>query len=117
MKNIKWLVLAISVLAVAALACGSGGGGGGGGRSGSASLTVVNNSSTDIWYVYISPSDEETWGDDWLGSKVISAGESYTITGIQPGTYDLLAEDSDHNELATEMEVEIDGEVTWTLSD
>ncbi len=115
MKNLKWLVLAISILAIAALACSTTGGGGGGRES--VSLTVVNNSSVDIWYVYISPSDQETWGDDWLGDHVIEAGESYTITGIQPGTYDLMAEDSDHNEIATEMDVEMDGPITWTLSD
>ena len=121
MKNIKWLVLAISVLAIAALACGGGGSSGDGDStsigSGSASLTVINNSSQDVWYLYISPSSEGSWGDDTLGSQVISAGETYTITGIEPGTYDLKADDSDNNELASERNVEIDGNVTWTLTD
>lgn len=89
----------------------------GGGGDGSASVEVVNNSSVDVWYVYISPSTSNEWGDDWLGSEVVSAGERYTITGIDPGTYDLKAEDADHNTLATEMGVEIDGAITWTLSD
>lgn len=137
MRHIKWFSLAMGVLMIAVLACG-------GGRATpttapsqptavpqpteahptatpeaeeTGSLEIINNSSIDVWYVYISPSDSDEWGEDWLGSDTILAGESYTITGIEPGTYDLKAEDSEHNTLVTEMGVEIEGEMTWTLTD
>ncbi len=142
MKHIKWWSLALVTLIIATLACG-----GGGRtpttvpptsvpptsapptpqptqvrptatpEEETGFLEIINNSSVDIYYVYISPSDSDEWGEDWLGDDIVPAGERYTITGIPFGTYDLRADDADGNELVTEMGVEIDGEMTWTLSD
>ena len=39
-------------------------------------LTVRNYTDSSVWYVYISPSTSDSWGDDWLGDSVIIAGES-----------------------------------------
>ncbi len=83
---------------------------------GDLSLEIVNNSGQDIWFAYVSPSSSSEWGSDQLGANIIPNGESFTITGIAPGTYDLKAEDSSHNVIATEMGVDIQEDMTWTIS-
>ena len=81
-----------------------------------ASLEIINQSGQEIWYVFISLSDAEEWGDDWLGGDIIPDGESYILTGIAEGIYDVLAEDADENAIETLWEVEITGENTWTVT-
>jgi hypothetical protein len=87
-----------------------------GGGGSTASLTVVNNSGQAIWYLYISPTTNSSWGDDQLGVNTIPAGSSYTFTGLTPGSYDLKAEDSAHNALKTWMGVSLTGSTTWTIT-
>jgi hypothetical protein len=82
---------------------------------GSATLTVINNTDTAVWYVYISPSTSSEWGDDLLGSSTIQPGDSYTFN-VTEGTYDLKAEDENHNVMATRFEEYISGDLEWTLS-
>lgn len=62
--------------------------------TGVASLRVVNNSGTTIYYLYVSPSSSELWGNDQLGSSVISSGSSFTVNNIPAGTYDFRATNS-----------------------
>ncbi len=81
---------------------------------GSATLTVVNNTGTEIWYVYISPSTSDSWGDDWLGNATIPPGDSYVFQ-LSAGTYDLKAEDKDHNVMATRFGEQISGDTEWEL--
>jgi hypothetical protein len=116
-SNLKWMAVCVLALAlvIPALACGSSSGGGSTGSG--PSLTLVNNSSSTVCYVYISPTTEDTWGDDQLGSTETISSGSQRVFNVSSGTYDLLAEDCDGNELATRWEVEISGPITWTLSD
>ncbi|MDY6874988.1 MAG: hypothetical protein SWK90_02120 [Chloroflexota bacterium] len=79
-----------------------------------ATLTVYNYTDTSIWYIYISPSTSDTWGDDWLGSDVIPADESYTFE-LTAGTFDVKAEDENHNVMATRFDEYISDDVEWTL--
>lgn len=79
-----------------------------------ATLTVINDTDTEIWYVYISPTSSDSWGDDWLGGAVIVPGESYTFE-LTEGTYDLRADDKDHNEMASRYEEYISGDMEWRL--
>ncbi len=87
------------------------------GKAGTHVVTVENDSSTDVCYVYISPSTSENWGDDWLGQKESIKSGSSRHFFVSPGTYDLLAIDCDGNDLAQETGVEVDSDITWTLSD
>jgi hypothetical protein len=44
-------------------------------------FTVYNGMTQSIEYVNISPPDDTTWGDDWLGaSEVIGTGDSRTFS-------------------------------------
>jgi hypothetical protein len=84
------------------------------GATGSASLEVVNNGSTSVCYVYISPTTSDSWGNDWLGSDTIAAGSSYVFY-MDAGSYDLMATDCSGNTLDQQMGVDISGSMTWTI--
>jgi hypothetical protein len=80
-------------------------------------LQVINDSSFTVCYVYISLNTSEEWGNDWLESNTIDPGEDY-IFEVEPGVYDLRADDCDNATLATEQGVDLTTEdKSWTLSD
>ena len=70
----------------------------GGGSSmshGSAPVTIYNDlGDWTVYYVYCSSSSSSSWGDDWLGSEVITPGDDFTFS-VSPGTYDIKLEDED----------------------
>ncbi|MDY7080119.1 MAG: hypothetical protein SXV54_24830 [Chloroflexota bacterium] len=80
-----------------------------------ATLEIINDSGADIWYVYLSPSSSDEWGDDQLGDTVIAAGESFTLTDIPFGTYDVKADGAGSNVIELWLDVEFDGPMTWTI--
>jgi hypothetical protein len=109
------VILALVFLVVAVLAC-DGGGDGGGGEETSA-LTIFNDSSETICFVYISPSDSDEWGEDVLGDgNLIEPGDTYTFDVIV-GTYDLMAENCDGDLLDIQEGVDLSEPQEWTFSD
>ena len=86
---------------------------------GAGSLTIVNNTTdVTVCYVYVSPSTTEAWGNDQLGQdNRVEPGQSFTITGIPEGKYDLRANDCDNSEITVQSNVRITAEGhTWTLA-
>jgi hypothetical protein len=81
------------------------------------SLDVVNDSTTPVCYVYISPTKSDEWGPDQLGEEnMIDGGASFTLTDIPAGTYDLKAEDCSGNLLGILYDADInEGQYTWTI--
>ncbi|HEX2568867.1 MAG TPA: hypothetical protein VH877_04850 [Polyangia bacterium] len=83
-----------------------------------ASLRVVNNSSLTIYYLRISPSSQNTWGPDQLGSNVLRPGNSFTVTSIPcDRSYDFRVEGVGNVVLAVRYNVYLAcGQTfTWTL--
>ncbi len=80
-------------------------------------LLVVNNSDTEICYIYISPTSADEWGDDWMGDMESLPSGGSRMFYVQPGVYDLQAADCDDNALAEEYEVDLTDDTTWTLGD
>ena len=39
-----------------------------------------NNSAVDLAYVYVSPSDQNAWGDDIMGTSVLPSGQSVDVS-------------------------------------
>ncbi len=88
------------------------------GGSGLVKMEVYNESATEVCYIYISPSTNDNWGEDWLGAKEsIAAQEGMRFFYVEPGAYDLLAQDCDGNDLVQETGVEISDGTTWTITD
>ena len=79
------------------------------------SVTIVNNGTKVIFYLYISLTSSSSWGDDRLGSATISSGGSFT-TLLAPGEYDIKIEDSSHNVLKTWFSTTVNGPVTLTYT-
>ncbi len=88
------------------------------GGKGLVPLVVLNQSATEICYVYIASSSSNSWGEDWLGeSESISPREGGRVFFVQPGTYDLSTQDCDHNDLVTESGVQITEAIAWKISE
>jgi len=86
-------------------------------ESASASLTVHNQASVAICTLNISPEAEDAWGNDWLdGTVPIQAGDTYNVTAITPGTYDLRAQDCNDTTIAETYAYSVTvGEQTWEV--
>ena len=64
---------------------------------GPASMQIANHSNEAIYYIYMSPSAQSTWGQDLLGNQVLQPGQSFTLSNIGPGQWDLRVVDSSGN--------------------
>ena len=61
------------------------------------SITVVNNGSAAVWYIFVSPNYSEDWEEDVLGEEVLMPGMQIpvTLTGYNGHCYfDVKVEDS-----------------------
>lgn len=81
------------------------------------SLEIINDTGIPVCFVYLSPTKSDEWGDDQLGEEnTIQPGDSFTLTDIPSGTYDLLAEDCDENQIGVVTAADItEGGYIWTL--
>ena len=43
-------------------------------------FALLNNSAIDLAYVYVSPSDMSSWGDDIMGTGLLPAGQGVNVT-------------------------------------
>lgn len=88
-------------------------------EAGGGTLEIVNQTDEAVCYVFIAPSNSEDWGPEQLGEgNVVAAGETFTITNIPPGTYDLKAENCSNEIVARNYEVKLGAiDITWTLGE
>lgn len=82
-----------------------------------ARLLLSNESTSEVCYVFVSPSSGDDWGDDWMGSsETVQPGQT-RIFYVEPDTYDLQVSDCDGETLTEEYDVDMTEDLTWTLSD
>ena len=64
-------------------------------------VTVYNNASVDIWYLYISPQSSDSWEEDVLDEDVLLAGDDFTVdlVGYDECIWDFKAVFSDDEEV------------------
>ena len=60
-----------------------------------AEFMIDNKSDWDIHHLYLSSTDEEQWGPDQLGNKVLASGTSFTLHSIPCDKYDMKVVDND----------------------
>lgn len=78
-------------------------------------INITNDTgSYDFYYVYISPSDSDSWGDDWLGStEIIYPGNTRSFS-VSNNTYDVMVEDED-GDTYTFWNVRVNGTVNMVV--
>jgi hypothetical protein len=79
-------------------------------------MRITNNSSYSIHHLYLSSSQDDSWGSDQLGERTIEPGETYTLRGIPPDEYDIRIVDEDQD--ACEVrQVTLTGNIPVTITD
>lgn len=79
---------------------------------------VENNSDIPICFIFISPSDSNDWGEDWLGDdEIIQPGESITFWVLPNQAVDMRVLDCDGDLMNEQYGIQITKEgITYTLS-
>jgi hypothetical protein len=65
--------------------------------SGPATLQIANMSNESIFYIHMSPTAQNTWGPDLLGSQVLQRGQVFTVSNIAAGYWDVRVVDRSGN--------------------
>lgn len=81
-----------------------------------AEFMINNKTSFDIYHMFLSPEDKDTWGPDQLGEKVIHSGESFTLNDIPCGEYDIKIVDEDGDACIVEGIVMCKDHTHWDLT-
>lgn len=111
-----WALVVIAALALVSLACGGTttvateppvqvqptAGPVDGGTTTGLSFVIENAGGAEICYIYMveASSDPLDWGPDQLGENTIASGDSFTLTNLPAGIYDIKTEDCDGNVLS-----------------
>lgn len=66
-------------------------------QAGTSELVLLNESAEPIFFIQMSPSADTNWGEDLLGEEVLHVGQSFRITGIARGMWDIRVVDSSGN--------------------
>jgi len=81
------------------------------------SLTVINNSSQTLCYLFVSPITFDTWGPDQLGTQeVVPPGQRVTLS-MPSGRWDFRGETCDQQSYWENYDNFVDGIFEWTLTD
>lgn len=88
------------------------------GGGGTLEVEIVNKSTVEICNVLITPSTVDTWGKDLLGiEEVIPAEDGVRCIYVEPGTYDLLAQDCEGEDVVQMFGADLMTHQTWTIVD
>jgi hypothetical protein len=88
-----------------------------GGSTGNATVSVTNNSTTTVGWLYLS-SISGTLGTDQLGSDMLPVGNTFNVTSLPAGTYYFRAVHSELHDTAFKTITLTAGQTyTWTLTD
>ncbi len=80
-------------------------------------FTLDNASGTTAYYVLISPTEAQNWGQDDLGdTEVLPSGSSRVFT-LPAGTYDLLVLDSQRDTLVEEYGLDLTSDAAYRFPD
>jgi hypothetical protein len=79
-------------------------------------LRIDNQSTYDVYKLYVSSSERTRWGPDLLGRNgVLRTGSSWRITDIQAGEYDVKFVDQDGDECIL-SNINIFRDTSWNLT-
>ena len=82
-------------------------------------LQVTNKSKAEIHHLYRSAASQKSWGPDQLGSAskdIVPRESSFTLTGIEAGTYDVKITTADGTECEV-TDAEFDSSKEWVITE
>lgn len=82
-----------------------------------AKVKIINQSKWEIHHLYMSSTDEESWGPDQLEDEILTKGDSFTVTGIPCDEYDIKVVDEDGDECIIEAVDLCRDESYWKITD
>ncbi len=82
-----------------------------------ATVKIINQSKWEIHHVFLSSTEDESWGEDLLEDEILVKGDTLTITNISCDLYDVKVVDEDGDECIIE-EVDLCGDASyWKITD
>ncbi len=82
-----------------------------------ATVKIINQSKWEIHHIFLSASDDDSWGPDQLEDEILAKGDSLTLTNIFCDLYDIKVVDEDGDECVIE-EVDLCGDESyWKITD
>ena len=86
------------------------------------SITIVNNTGYAMYYIFISPTENDFWGEELLGDEILENGQSFSYTLPHPlnqiNTYDIWLIDEDEDfYLKWRVRVSNNARIVFTLDD
>lgn len=61
-------------------------------------IKIVNKSGWDLHEIYFSPTSQDDWGEDHLGSQILEQGDALTLYDVAAGRWDIRLVDEDGDE-------------------
>ena len=85
-------------------------------------ITIVNDTGSSIYYVFISPSDSDNWGEDILENEILENGQtfSYQLPEFlsETSVYDIGMEDEEGDAyFKWELTLTDDARIVFTIDD
>lgn len=106
-KYTRLLAAAVAVLAVPAAVA----------SDNDSKVVLVNKSAWAIHQLYFSPTSQREWGPDQLGDHTIENGDTFTLSGVPCGAYDVRLVDEDGDECIVEDVGLCADKDKWTITD
>lgn len=80
------------------------------------SITVTNNSSREIRYLYLSPVDQDNWGADQLNGASLNNGQSVTLSDVSCSGSEIKVIGEDRDGCFLYSVVSCTGNAQWTVT-
>jgi hypothetical protein len=80
-------------------------------------VKIINQSKWEIHHIFLSSTEDESWGPDQLEDSVLGKGESLTITSIPCDLYDVKVVDEDGDECIIEQVDLCGNNAYWKITD
>jgi len=79
-------------------------------------VTIVNNSTSEIRHVYLSPADQDNWGPDQLVNSVIPSGGSFALSDVACSASSIKVITEDQSGCFLYKVVTCSEATTWTIT-
>jgi len=104
MKKIMSGIIVITAVVLCLAGCGE------------PSVTIVNNTGFDIYFLYVSHANSDGWEEDVLGNNILENGNSIQVSLPRGGRWDIKLEDEDGDSY-TKYGIKANSQTVFTLDD